>query len=226
MILRFATTASGSPRWRRRFFADAIKDHDRIIDTETDNGQGCRQEEGVQFPACDQVHDRQERYCDEHVVNQRRNRSDAVADGMGYLAKRESDVGQNQNRGGDDGQQGRPADLCADGRADAAVEPLIEFAEAFYDRLLDQLLLGDLYVLELDLNGAVILDKERLCVGETGVDKDAAYIGGRDRLFKAHLPLRAAGVVDAEGQEYAGRSQIPEHKDDARQNRNQGKQKP
>ena len=43
-----------------QILADSIKDNDRIVDAEADDGQRRGQEEGIQLPAGDQVHNRKE----------------------------------------------------------------------------------------------------------------------------------------------------------------------
>ena len=71
---------NGSPAWRDPVLADAVEDHDRVVDAEADDGQHRGHEQGVDLERGRSAQDRERADDDDHVVEQRHERSRAVAE--------------------------------------------------------------------------------------------------------------------------------------------------
>ncbi len=117
--------------------ADAVEDDDGVLHAEAQHGEQGGQEERVHLVAHQNAHQRGKAGRDHHVMHHGHDRADAVAQGMGHVAKSEHDPEHDRSRGEQHGDQGRTGHLLTNGGADVAVLQGLDAAELGAELVLD-----------------------------------------------------------------------------------------
>ena len=157
---------------------------------------------------------------------ERKHGAGTVTGGVVEVAERGRDVNQDADDRHQNGQAGRPAHLGADRRPDVAEELLVKRPDLGFNLAFQPFL--DLIVnrLQLQLHGPIVLHLKGGRVRQTGPQQDGPHRLRTGRFVESDLPLHAARVVDAQGQQRIARDAAPGHEQKAGQDQHERQEEP